>query len=96
VNDRQSFVKSRHRWHYLFFTACFALADSDHHRGNAVLFALALMCSRDGRSAFFHSLYNAASRHAQAVALADKIARMAWAIMVRGERYKEPNLLLAA
>ena len=73
-----------------------ALADSDHHRGNAVLFALALMCSRDGRSAFFHSLYNAASRHAQAVALADKIARMAWAIMVRGERYKEPNLLLAA
>jgi transposase len=31
-----------------------------------------------------------------AVALANKIARMAWAMMVRGERFKEPILLPAA
>jgi transposase len=31
-----------------------------------------------------------------AVAFANKIARMAWAMMVRGERFKEPNLLPVA
>jgi len=31
-----------------------------------------------------------------AVALANKIARMAWAMMVRGERFEEAKLLPAA
>jgi transposase len=31
-----------------------------------------------------------------AVALANKIARMAWAMMVRGARFREPKLLPVA
>jgi transposase len=31
-----------------------------------------------------------------AVALANKIARITWAIMVRGDRYREPALMPAA
>ena len=30
-----------------------------------------------------------------AIALANKLARMAWAMMARGERYKEPTALAA-
>ncbi len=31
-----------------------------------------------------------------AVALANKMARMAWAVMAKGERYREPVILQAA
>jgi hypothetical protein len=34
-------------------------------------------------------------RSSQTVALANKLARMAWAIMAKGERYKEPVALAA-
>ena len=38
----------------------------------------------------------AGRRHAGRCPDYSRIARMAWAIMIRGERYKEPKLLLAA
>ncbi len=37
----------------------------------------------------------ALQRTSNAIALANNIARMAWAIMARGERYKEPAALAA-
>ena len=43
------------------------------------------------------SLYSMTSRPTKvaAIALANKIARMAWAMMAKGERYKEPAALAA-
>ena len=51
-------------------------------------------------SAIFARIHAAGNRRrpvkVAAVALANKIARMAWAMMVRGERFNEPKLLPAA
>jgi hypothetical protein len=44
-------------------------------------------------SALAHGLAGAAADQGSAIALANKIARMAWAMMARGERYKEPIAL---
>ena len=46
--------------------------------------------------AWLTRLMNRRPAKVAAVALANKIAWMAWAIMVRGERYREPKLPLAA
>jgi dihydropteroate synthase len=67
---------------------------------------MAAGCRRDGRypicAAAWHAAALACAYHGArpikvaAVALANKIARMAWAMMVRAEPFKEPRLLPAA
>ena len=44
---------------------------------------------------FFEKLAPCLVGKVAAIALANKIARMAWAMMVKGERYKEPAALAA-
>jgi hypothetical protein len=48
------------------------------------------------KRAWLTQIMDRRSSKVAAVALANKIARMAWAIMIRGERYREPKLMLAA
>jgi len=42
-----------------------------------------------------HVNARAATQKVAAIALANKLARMAWAMMTKGERYKEPAALAA-
>jgi len=42
-----------------------------------------------------HQIIGTATTKVAAIALANKLARMAWAMMARGERYKEPVALAA-
>ena len=42
-----------------------------------------------------HGVASATARKVAAIALANKIARMAWAMMAKGERYKQPAALAA-
>ena len=48
---------------------------------------------RQQASAVAYGIVGAAARKVAAIALANKIARMVWAMMARGERYKEPVAL---
>jgi hypothetical protein len=46
-------------------------------------------------TALAHRIVGAAANEVAAIALANKIARMAWAMMAKNERYKEPVALAA-
>jgi transposase len=72
---------NRHlRW--LLVSGAMAVIRSARRHGTKRLWLIQLMGRRPTKVA--------------AVALANKIARIAWAMMVRGERFKEPKLLAAA
>ena len=43
--------------------------------------------------ALAHGVVGAAAEQVAAIALANKLARMAWAMMARGERYRNPVAL---
>src|SRR4029434_10045355 len=48
---------------------------------------------RHRASAVAHGIASTTAEQGCAIALANKIARMVWVLMARGERYKEPSRL---
>ena len=79
-----------------------------HHQAGQSILALVAGRRRHGRHPLRAKMHGTKNRpwlarlmerrptKVAAVALANKIARMAWAIMVHDDRYKEPKLLMAA
>lgn len=74
-------------------------------RGNRYLRKLFVQCARavlqqkskqtPGLKAWLEKLTSRTHRHAAAVALANKLARMAWAVLATGEAYRAPLLAAA-